>query len=139
MIKVTTILGFVLISLTANAGNFSVSTERDGRKMIICEMDNSSKITAFHAMGIVFGDLYATSPILKDAIAGTKVLVDEAEVTSAIPEIARNGYQRFYVPQDEYTMTLLRPDGAKLVFPILIYTGTPCVLNYDELKAALAE
>ncbi len=139
MKKVTAILGLVLISVTTNAGNFSVSTERDGSKMIICKMDYSSKITAFHAMGIKYGDPYPTSPVLKDAIAGTKVLVDDAEVTSATPAITTNGYQRFYVPQDEYTMTMLQPDGSKLVFPILIYNGTPCVLNYDELKTALAK
>ncbi len=90
-------------------------------------------------MGIKYGDPYATSPVLKDAIPGTRVLIDWGAVATATPAITTNGYQRFYIPQDEYTMTMLQPDGSKLVFQILIYDGTPCVLNYDELKTALAK
>ena len=129
----------MFISMMANAGNFSVLTEHDGSKIIVCEMDNLSKVKAFHAMGLQFGDSYPARPILKNAFPGTKILVDDSEVASASPALAINGYQLFYLPQDEYIMTMLRPDGSKLKFPILIYHGTPCVLDHDELMTALAK
>ncbi len=140
MKKVAAILSLVMISLSAKAGNFSVSN--DGSKMIICQMDSITKKNVASALGLAPGDTLDSSilmgmPILKNAIPGTKVLVDGDPVSEAIPGLTKNGYQGFFIPQDQYSMTLLRPDGSKLNFDILVYHGTSCVLDYNELKSAL--
>lgn len=120
----------------ANAANFQLLKE-NGQTTVVCRMDHANKIKLFRAIGVRYGDQIPTGIFLKNAEPGTEVLEYGDKITMASPNLQINKYQPFWLPQDQYDLTMERPDGSTLSFSFIRYDGVPCVLDWSELENAL--
>jgi hypothetical protein len=120
-----------------SARNFTLY--KTGREIgVACSMDRAARIKLYRAIGLGYGDEPPKGVFLKNAIPGTKVLLDDDLMAEARAELAFHGYQSMWIPKNEWYVSLRRPDGATLQFWFLKVTG-PCVLEWDELSTALVQ
>ena len=137
LIVLVSFLSLVLpFSVTVMANNFQTYDSNAG-KGIECIMNQKGRLELDRAIGLKYGEKPPTCVFLKDAVAGTEVLLDDTKVSTATPSLSVNGYQAICIPQDEYNMTLKRPNGNKLQFSFLRSRGFACVLNWEEISKTL--
>jgi hypothetical protein len=144
--KMNTVLSMItaILALPAlgNAADFSVSKEQWNGKQtnyVICDVGQKDRLSMYQEMGVPYGDA-PYGIFLKNFEPGTKVSIDGTPVAEAVDNLAKNGYQQFYMPQDEYEMTIQKPDGSSLTFELLKYDGYHiCALSWGELKKALSK
>lgn len=105
---------------------------------IICHVNNQERERIYRDMGLTKKQR-AQGIFLKDFSPGTKVFVDTVLTKELRDDFSLNGYQFFRVPQDEYSMTIQRPDGSSLTFPLIKLDGPHlCSLTWEELTQVIS-
>jgi len=134
---ISTLIVLVMISSTTFAANFSV-LEENGEKIVVCSMNKASKIALYQDLGLKYGDRYPSTAQVHSQMPGTKVYVDGVPYLTTKVSDTNHGFQSMSLRQDEYQITMVRPNGARIQFQYLTYQNSVCVLDFDELSQALS-